>query len=354
MGGRAFFPNREDQLPNVHATVAADAFRRYLLSYTPQNQEADGTFRRSTLTIDQPAVPRSARARATSRPSRRRCSPTIEFSAHRRRARQLPSCRPTTWSSSRTASIQKVESFQEAVAPMAIALVIDTSGSMRRAMDTAKQAARSFVTALRPADPLALVRFSDRSCSSTSCRIGARPPSTPSTGSRPTAARRFRRALRFDGGPEEARGPARHRAAHRRPRRKQPRHRPRQRPHRGRRAGHGARDRHDGLRDRPRHQRRSRRRSNSWPPRSGGAATFPADAGELEAEFTRVLDELRRRYVVGYTSTNSKRDGGWRQVVVGARQPGITIRSAAAISPHRGPAATGGLMRSADTTSSGW
>ena len=45
---------------------------------------------------------------------------------------------------------------------MAIALVMDTSGSMRRAMDTAKQAARAFVTALRPTDPLALVRFSDR------------------------------------------------------------------------------------------------------------------------------------------------------------------------------------------------
>ena len=60
---------------------------------------------------------------------------------------------------------------------------------------------------------------------------------------------------------------------------------------------------------------------------SGGTATFPADASQLDAEFRRVLDELRRRYVVGYTSTNSKRDGGWRQVVVGVRQPGITIRS---------------------------
>ena len=39
---------------------------------------------------------------------------------------------------------------------------MDTSGSMRRAMDTAKQAARAFVTALRPTDPLALVRFSDK------------------------------------------------------------------------------------------------------------------------------------------------------------------------------------------------
>ena len=57
---------------------------------------------------------------------------------------------------------QQVESFEEAVAPISIAMVVDTSGSMRRAMPVAQQAARTFVTALRPTDPLALVRFSDR------------------------------------------------------------------------------------------------------------------------------------------------------------------------------------------------
>ena len=38
MGGRAFFPIREEQLPDVHAAVAADAFNRYIISYTPQKQ----------------------------------------------------------------------------------------------------------------------------------------------------------------------------------------------------------------------------------------------------------------------------------------------------------------------------
>ena len=51
MGGRAFFPTREEELPDVHATVAADAFRRYLISYTPHNQDADGRFRAIALTI---------------------------------------------------------------------------------------------------------------------------------------------------------------------------------------------------------------------------------------------------------------------------------------------------------------
>jgi hypothetical protein len=61
---------------------------------------------------------------------------------------------------------------------------------------------------------------------------------------------------------------------------------------------------------------------------SGGVALFPTDVAELDAQYKRVLDELRRRYVLAYTSTNSKRDGSWRQVVVSTRAPGVTIRSA--------------------------
>jgi hypothetical protein len=61
---------------------------------------------------------------------------------------------------------------------------------------------------------------------------------------------------------------------------------------------------------------------------SGGAASFPVEASALEAEFSRVIDDLRRRYFVAYTSTNSTRDGAWRQVTLTARTPGVTIRSA--------------------------
>ena len=40
---------------------------------------------------------------------------------------------------------------------------------------------------------------------------------------------------------------------------------------------------------------------------SGGRALLPQDVSELGAEFQRVVEDLRRRYVVGYTSTNGAR-----------------------------------------------
>ena len=62
--------------------------------------------------------------------------------------------------------------------------------------------------------------------------------------------------------------------------------------------------------------------------RSGGLASFPAEVGELDTEYGRVIEELRRRYVLAYTSTNAKRDGAWREVAIGTQPSGITIRSA--------------------------
>ncbi len=38
---------------------------------------------------------------------------------------------------------------------------------------------------------------------------------------------------------------------------------------------------------------------------SGGLAYFPSDASELRAQFARTIENLRRRYVLGYTSTHS-------------------------------------------------
>ncbi len=57
---------------------------------------------------------------------------------------------------------QKIESFQEANAPMSIVMAMDASGSMRPSLEAVKAAATTFVEALRPTDPLALVQFSDR------------------------------------------------------------------------------------------------------------------------------------------------------------------------------------------------
>jgi hypothetical protein len=58
---------------------------------------------------------------------------------------------------------------------------------------------------------------------------------------------------------------------------------------------------------------------------SGGESYFPLEVSTLAAEYRRVLEDLRRRYVISYTSTNSARDGAWRQVQVRARREGIVI-----------------------------
>ncbi len=60
---------------------------------------------------------------------------------------------------------------------------------------------------------------------------------------------------------------------------------------------------------------------------SGGLAYFPEDVSSLRDDYARVVESLRRRYVVSYTSTNSKRDGGWRAVQIKIRQPETTVRS---------------------------
>ena len=56
---------------------------------------------------------------------------------------------------------QTIDTFQEATTPVSIAMVIDQSGSMKKAAAVAVAAAKSFATALRPEDKLAILRFSD-------------------------------------------------------------------------------------------------------------------------------------------------------------------------------------------------
>ena len=61
--------------------------------------------------------------------------------------------------------------------------------------------------------------------------------------------------------------------------------------------------------------------------RSGGAAYFPTDVTTLAADYRRILDELRRRYVLGYLSTNPARNGQWRKVDIRPRRKDVEIRS---------------------------
>ena len=60
---------------------------------------------------------------------------------------------------------------------------------------------------------------------------------------------------------------------------------------------------------------------------TGGRVYFPASLGELDAVYDRIAEELRTLYSVGYISSNPRRDGKWRRVVVRVPQrEGTSVR----------------------------
>jgi Ca-activated chloride channel family protein len=54
---------------------------------------------------------------------------------------------------------------------------------------------------------------------------------------------------------------------------------------------------------------------------SGGEAFFPMTLKEIEAAYERILVQVRAQYTLGYVSTNTAHDGGWRKVEVRIRRP---------------------------------
>jgi VWFA-related protein len=60
---------------------------------------------------------------------------------------------------------------------------------------------------------------------------------------------------------------------------------------------------------------------------TGGEAYFTNDITQLGKHYQRVVDDLRRRYILAYTSTNSERNGEWRAVGIKATDPALKVRS---------------------------
>jgi len=60
---------------------------------------------------------------------------------------------------------------------------------------------------------------------------------------------------------------------------------------------------------------------------TGGRVFFPTSVDELKAIYALIAQELSSQYLVGYTSTNPKRDGSWRRINVRATRPGATART---------------------------
>jgi VWFA-related protein len=49
---------------------------------------------------------------------------------------------------------------------------------------------------------------------------------------------------------------------------------------------------------------------------TGGRAFFPSKPQDFKKAFDAIQEELRRQYIIGYTSTNRLKDGGYRAIKV--------------------------------------
>ena len=59
---------------------------------------------------------------------------------------------------------------------------------------------------------------------------------------------------------------------------------------------------------------------------TGGQPFFPRGLGELDGVYDRIARELSTQYSLGYVSSNVRRDGKWRKVVVQSGRGGLVLR----------------------------
>ena len=56
---------------------------------------------------------------------------------------------------------------------------------------------------------------------------------------------------------------------------------------------------------------------------TGGQAFFPTSIKQLDGMYDKILTEMSARYVLGYTSSDDKPDGTWRQVEIKLKRPDL-------------------------------
>jgi VWFA-related protein len=324
-GGRAFFPARESQLADVRTEIASDVQERYLITYAPTNQKFDGTWRTITVTTSNPKHTVQARPGYYA-PGPPPIRPQIELTATDAN-REYAGISASDLVVTEDGVEQKVEAFEEALAPVSILLVLDASGSMRADAPQVVEAARSFIAALPAKNSLGVMQFADKPelvqdlSTKRESSLAAVNDYQAAGGTAlydalwDSLARlkteKARRAIVVltDGRDEDNPGT-------------------------GPGSVHSFNDVLKSLETSdttvfgiglgPRVDRTPLERLAEA---SGGEAYFPADVSSLSAEYRRILENLRRRYVVMYTSTNSAHDGGWRKVEFRATRPGLTFQS---------------------------
>ena len=325
-GGRFFFPSRDEQLAEVHDVLTQDVQNRYLITYTPTNQKADGTWRELAVRTNDPEhIIRARPGYYARKPPPIR--PMIEFTAVDASGGYLDITREDLEIVENGAP-QTLDIFQEAVQPVSVFLTLDASGSMKKKESDVVSSAREFIGALRPQDKLAVGLFADapvfahdlttdRESAGTALQTYMASGGTALYDSIVEALNRLKRVdgrrvvvVMTDGRDENNPGTA-----------------------------PGSVNRLDdvlgliqetgavvftiGLGENV-----DREPLERLADASGGRALFPAEVGQLRVQYARVVDDLRRRYVVGYTSSQIEHDGTWREVQIRLKgMPDAVVRS---------------------------
>ena len=321
-GGRVFFPWKEGELAAIARDVAEDAHNRYLLTYTPSNQKKDGGWR--AITVEVPEGYKVQARNGYRAPAPPPIRPTIEFHVTSPE-RGLVELASTDFVVVENGITQKVDTFHEALDPVSIVLALDASGSMVKAADMVRETARGFVRAVRKEDKLAMLTFADDVriehvlSADRTLSLGAIDKYTPKGGTalydalwdsllhlkKETGRRAI--VLLTDGRDENNPGTAPGSA-----------HTFEEVLALTREVGAtvfavGLGPRLEGA------------VLEQLATRSGGEVYFSADVLELSTQFDRIIENLRQRYVVSYSSTNSDRNGEWRTVEIRPREPGLIV-----------------------------
>jgi Ca-activated chloride channel family protein len=324
-GGRVFFPARDAELVAAAETIATDTHNRFLITYTPTNQKKDGQWRSIAV-----AVPEGLRARSRAgyfAPDPAPIRPTIEFTVQNE-ARDYVDVTADDIEVLEDDIVQSVDTFQEAVDPVSIVMVLDSSGSMKRSAELVKSTAADFVREVRPEDSLALITFADepkfehvlatnRDWSLDAIRRYNANGGTALYDALWNALLHLRDVkgrrsivLLSDGRDENNPGTA-----------------------------PGSKHVFDEI---LRLQRQvgatfynvglgtniDRQVLDALAAESGGQVYLAADATALGDHFRRIIQDLRRRYVLSYSSTNRQADGNWRKVEIRPRAAGQVVTTA--------------------------
>ena len=325
-GGRAFFPWNAAGLAAAHAAIAEDARSRYRLTYTPTNQRMDGTLRKIELAVRNQAsyLVRARTGYVAPAPPPVRAS--LGFSATDTSEDYVDLAREDL-QIVEDGVTQDIDVFHEAVEPVSIMLALDSSGSMKPVAAAAQDAARTFVGAVRPNDQMAMTTFangvklvhgfsSDREDSLHGidgyvATGGTALYDALSDGLTQLAVRDGRRVLVVvsDGRDENAAS-----------------------------NGPGSQRQWADVLAQAREvdatvyaiglgSKVDVARLRQLTDLTGGEAFFADRVSDLQRHYLRIIDAMRRSYVVGYTSTNPARDGAWRHVEIRSLLTGVLVRS---------------------------